>query len=41
VNDFRTRAATLFSGAEVGEIKSRPDGGVTFVFRATDKEGGK
>lgn len=41
VNDFRTRTAALFTGAEVGEIKSRPDGGVSFVFRATAKEGGK
>jgi general secretion pathway protein L len=38
VNDFRTRAAALFAGAEVGEIKSRPDGSVTFVFRGTVKE---
>ena len=37
VNDFRTRAAALFTGAEVGEIKSRPDGSVTFVFRGTVK----
>ncbi len=41
VNDFRTRAAALFADADVGEIKSRPDGGVSFVFRATTKEGGK
>jgi general secretion pathway protein L len=41
VNDFRTRSAALFTGAEVGEIKSRPDGSVTFVFRATVKEGSK
>ncbi len=41
VNDFRTKAAALFADAEVGEIKSRPDGGVSFVFRATAKEGGK
>jgi general secretion pathway protein L len=41
VNDFRTRTAALFTGAEVGEIKSRPDGGVSFVFRATAKEGVK
>jgi general secretion pathway protein L len=41
VNDFRARGAALFAGAEVGEIKSRPDGSVTFVFRATVKEGSK
>jgi general secretion pathway protein L len=41
VNDFRSRAAALFSGAEVGEIKSRPDGSVTFVFRGTVKEGNR
>jgi len=39
VNDFRNRAAPLFAGAEVGEIKSRPDGSVTFLFRGTVKEG--
>jgi general secretion pathway protein L len=39
VNDFRTKAAALFAGAEVGEIKSRPDGSVTFLFRGTLKEG--
>ena len=37
VNDFKTRAAAVFTGTEVGEIKSRPDGGVSFVFRATVK----
>jgi general secretion pathway protein L len=41
VNEFRTRAAAAFTGAEVGEIKSRPDGSVSFVFRATAKEEGK
>ena len=41
VNDFKTRAAAAFTGAEVGEIKSRPDGSVTFTFRATVKEGEK
>jgi general secretion pathway protein L len=39
VNDFRARAAPLFGGAEVGEIKSRPDGSVTFLLRGTVKEG--
>ncbi|SNB47413.1 type II secretion system protein GspL [Geobacter sp. DSM 9736] len=37
VNDFRARAAAQFAGAEVGEIKSRPDGSVTFLFRGTLK----
>ena len=41
VNDFKTRVASLFSGAEVGEIKSRPDGSVSFVFRGTIKESEK
>ena len=41
VNDFKTRAAAAFTGAEVGEIKSRPDGSVSFIFKATVKEGEK
>jgi general secretion pathway protein L len=41
VNDFRNRAAVLFSDAEVGEIKSRPDGSVTFTFRGAIKEENK
>lgn len=41
VNDFRTRAKPLFAGTEVGEIKSRPDGSVSFVLQATAKEGSK
>lgn len=41
VNDFRTRAAALFAGAEVGEIKSRPEGSVTFLFRGTVKKGNR
>jgi general secretion pathway protein L len=41
VNDFRARTAALFAGAGVGEIKSRPDGSVTFVFQGTVKGGGK
>jgi general secretion pathway protein L len=39
VNDFRTRAAALFADTEVGEIKSRPDGSVTFMLRGTVKGG--
>jgi general secretion pathway protein L len=41
VNDFKTRAAAAFTGAEVGEIKSRADGSVSFIFKATVKEGEK
>jgi general secretion pathway protein L len=38
-NDFKTRADAVFSGAELGEIKSRPDGSVVFSFKATLKGG--
>lgn len=31
-NDFKGRAAALVDGAEVSEVKSRPDGSVTFTF---------
>lgn len=31
-NDFKGRASKLFDGAEVSEVKSRPDGSVTFTF---------
>jgi len=41
VNDFRTRASAHFAGAEVREIKSRPDGSVTFSFQGTMKEEGR
>lgn len=41
VNDFKTKAAPLFTGFEVSEIKSRPDGSVSFAFRGTLKGGGK
>lgn len=41
VNDFKLRAADVLSDAEVGEIKSRTDGSVTFVLRGTVKEGEK
>jgi general secretion pathway protein L len=41
VNDFKARAVSRFTGAEVGEIKSRPDGSVSFAFKATLKEGEK
>lgn len=36
-NDFKGRAAHLFDGAEVSEIKSRPDGSVSFTFRGKTK----
>ena len=32
-NDFKGRAGKLFDGAEVSEIKSKPDGSVNFSFR--------
>jgi len=41
VNNFKNKAAPLFSGFEVSEIKSRPDGSVSFAFRGTLKGGGK
>jgi general secretion pathway protein L len=41
VNDFRARSAALFGNPELGEVKSRPDGSVSFVFRATPKGGEK
>ncbi len=41
VNDFKARAGVMYTGAEVAEIKSRPDGSVSFVFRGTLKGGEK
>lgn len=41
VNDFKAKAAPLFAAFEVSEIKSRPDGSVSFAFRGTLKGGGK
>jgi general secretion pathway protein L len=40
-NDFKTRAGALFATADVGEIKSKPGGGVTFSFHGTLREAGK
>ncbi len=40
-NDFKTRAAALFAAADVGEIKSKPGGGVSFTFHGTLREAGK
>jgi general secretion pathway protein L len=37
-NDFKGRAAKLFDGAQVSEIKSRPDGSVSFTFQGKLKE---
>ena len=36
-NDFKGRAGKLFDGGEVSEIKSKPDGSVSFSFRGTMK----
>ena len=41
VTDFKTRAGALFAAFEVSEIKSRPDGTVSFAFRGSLKGGGK
>ncbi len=41
VNDFKTKAAQLFASFEVSEIKSRPDGTVSFAFKGTSKGGVK
>jgi general secretion pathway protein L len=38
VNDFKSRAGNMFAAAEVGEIKSRAGGGVSFTFRGTLQE---
>lgn len=39
VNDFKAKAASVLTGAEVSETKSKPDGSVTFVLRGNLKEG--
>jgi len=41
VNDFKAKALLQFGSFEVSEIKSRPDGSVSFAFRGTLKGGGK
>ena len=38
VNDFKSRAAASFSNSEVSEIKSKPDGTVSFQFSGTFTE---
>jgi len=41
VNEFKAKAALQFGSFEVSEIKSRPDGSVSFAFRGSLKGGGK
>ena len=41
VNDFKTKASLQFGSFEVSEIKSRPDGSVSFAFHGLLKGGGK
>lgn len=41
VNDFKAKAALQFGSFEVSEIKSRPDGSVSFAFRGSLTGGGK
>jgi general secretion pathway protein L len=39
VNDFKASLSTLMATIELGEVKSRPDGSVTFSMTAKIKEG--
>ncbi|MGB9082252.1 MAG: type II secretion system protein GspL [Desulfuromonadaceae bacterium] len=41
VNEFKAAIAPLLASAELGEVKSRPDGTVTFSLTGTLKEGTK
>jgi len=41
VNEFRAKCTVAFSGFEVSELKSRPDGSTGFAFRSAVKEAGK
>jgi general secretion pathway protein L len=41
VNEFKAALAPLLASAELGEVKSRPDGTVTFSLTGTLKEGTK
>jgi general secretion pathway protein L len=41
VNEFKAALAPLLASAELGEVKSRPDGTVGFVMTGTLKEGTK
>lgn len=38
VNDFKARMGARLSGVEVSEIKSKPDGSVSFALRGSGKE---
>jgi general secretion pathway protein L len=38
VNDFKSRLAPLFTTSELNDVKSRPDGSVSFSFRGTLRE---
>lgn len=40
-NDFKVRLAELCTGAELSEVKSRPDGSVSFALRGTLREESK
>jgi general secretion pathway protein L len=40
-NDFKSRLASLCASSELNEVKSRPDGSVSFSFRGTLREGTK
>jgi len=39
VNDFKSRLAPLFASSEVSDVKTRPDGSVSFSIRGTLREG--
>ena len=41
VNEFKAAVAPLLASAELGEVKSRPDGTVGFILTGTLKEGTK
>lgn len=41
VNDFKIRSAEFFTNPEVSELKTRGDGGVSFVFRGVAGEVGE
>jgi general secretion pathway protein L len=40
-NEFKTRSSAFFTNAEVSELKTRGDGGVSFVFRGVAGEVGE
>jgi len=40
-SNFKSRLAPLFASSQMDEVKSRPDGSVSFSFRGTLKEGAK